>query len=58
MKLLIFAIMLWIREGPQMNRTYGIVIFQKICHLFAPSILALSNWSVGMFIRIPVAESI
>lgn len=36
----------------------GIVIFQKICHLFAPSMRALSSWSVGIFIRIPVADNI
>ena len=33
---------------------YGMVILVKICHQFAPSILAASYWSAGMFCKIPV----
>ena len=57
MKLLIFPVKVVIRFGVMTNIMYGMVILKKVTNAFAPSTLAASYSSAGIFFKIPVTAS-
>ena len=54
LKLFTLPVNVVIRYGVSTNTRYGIVMRVNVCHQLAPSILAASYWSAGMFCRMPV----